>query len=273
MIALINDYCKRYSRKLFVLALVILSPAFLSCEKELPPLPEGYISLFDGYNLWGWIPKFAGHPLGENYKKTFHVKDGLLKVSYDEWEKFDGEFGHLFYKDRFSSYRLLVEYRFVGEQVEGGPKWAYRNNGIMIHCQDPKTMTLEQGFPVSLEVQLLGGNGKDERHTGNLCTPGTNVHINGELVLDHCIESSSPTYHGDQWVTAEVEVHSDSLIRHYINGELVFEYEKPQLDERDEDAQKLIRDGNLTVKEGYIAIQAETAPTEFRRIAIKPLDK
>lgn len=260
------------ARWLLVLAIAGFLP-IISCDKKPQPLEDGYISLFDGESLWGWMPKFAGHPLGENYNQTFHVKDGLLKVSYDKWEKFNGEFGHLFYKDSFTNYRLFVEYRFVGDQLKGGPAWAYRNNGIMIHCQDPKTMALEQKFPVSIEVQLLGGNGKDERPTGNLCTPGTNVVLNGELELQHCIDSSSPTFHGDQWVTAEVEVHGDSLIRHYINGELVLEYEKPQLDERDKDAQRLIKNGGLALGSGYIALQAETAPTEFRRIAIKPLEK
>lgn len=258
---------------LSLFSIIFLSISLTSCSEKRVEAQEGWTSLFDGENLWGWMPKFAGHPLGENYKRTFRVHDGVLKVCYDEWDKFNGEFGHLFYKDSFSNYRLLVEYRFVGEQLKGGPGWAYRNNGIMIHCQDPKTMTLKQKFPVSVEVQLLGGNGEDERPTGNVCTPGTNIVINGELELRHCIESSSPTFNGDQWVTAEVEVHADSLIRHYINGQLVLEYTNPQLDERDADAAPLIAGGALAVKEGYIALQAETAPTEFRRIEIKPLDK
>ncbi len=245
----------------------------LQCSKAQEAQEPQWISLFDGETLNGWTPKFTHHELGENYKNTFRVKDGLLQVNYDNWESFDGAFGHLFYKDKFSHYKLRLEYRFVGVQVEGGPSWAFRNNGIMIHCQDPKTMDVEQQFPVSVEVQLLGGNGEDERTTGNVCTPGTNIVLNGDLELQHCINSTSQTYHGDQWVTAEVEVHGNGKIRHYINGELVLEYEKPQLDERDADAQKLLVTEPKMLSEGYISLQAESHPTEFRNIELLVLDE
>ena len=204
---------------------------------------QQWISLFNGKDLKGWMPKIAGSEQGVNFKDTFRVQDGLLTVAYDKYEKFNGEFGHLFYKDPFSNYRLRVEYRFIGEQTPGGPGWAFRNSGIMIHCQPPATMTKDQSFPVCLEVQLLGGNGTDERSTGNLCTPGTHVVMNGQLVTQHCINSTSKTYHGDQWVTAEVEVHGNRLIRHIINGEVVLEYSEPQLDESDPDAQKRLKAG------------------------------
>jgi hypothetical protein len=231
-----------------------------------------WISLFNGKDLTGWTPKFAGSDLGVNYKDTFRVQDGLLTVAYDRYEKFNGEFGHLFYKDSFSHYRLRVEYRFVGEQTAGGPGWAFRNSGAMIHCQRPATMTKDQSFPVCIEVQLLGGNGTDERSTGNLCTPGTHVVMKGQLVTQHCINSTSKTYHGDQWVTAEVEVHGNRLIRHIINGEVVLEYGEPQLDDTDADAQKLLKAGaDRMVGEGYIALQAESHPVQFRKVELLPL--
>jgi len=210
--------------------------------------------------------------LGVNYRDTFGVQDGLLTVSYDRYDKFNGEFGHLFYRDSFSHYRLRVEYRFVGEQVPGGPGWAFRNNGLMVHCQSPTTMTKDQQFPVSIEVQLLGGPGTGTRSTGNLCTPGTHVVMNDRVVTQHCISSKSKTYHGDQWVTAEVEVHGNRLIRHLINGEVVLEYSEPQLDDRDADAQRLLQAGaKPMVSEGYISIQAESHPTQFRKIELLPL--
>jgi hypothetical protein len=238
-----------------------------------PNTSDGWICLFNGKDLDGWIPKVAGSDLGDNYKNTFRVQDGLLKVAYDQYDRFDGQFGHLFYRGKFSSYRFRAEYRFVGQQVGGGPDWAFRNSGIMIHCQAPESMTKDQSFPVCLEVQLLGGDGTHERTTGNLCTPGTNVVIGGKLVTDHCIPSSSPTYHGDQWVTAEVEVHGGRIIRHIINGQTVLEYQQPQLDPADADAKKLIRDGALNLTEGYIALQAESYPVEFRKIEILLLDE
>lgn len=239
--------------------------ALISCT---PPKESRWVSLFNGKNLEGWKVKIAGHELNDNYKNTFRVEAGLLKVSYDEYENFNGEFGHLFYKDKFSHYRLRVEYRFIGDQVPGGPEWALRNSGVMLHSQAPESMTKEQAFPVSIEAQFLGGNGQDERPTGNLCTPGTHVVMNGELITRHCTNSRSKTFHGDQWVTMEVEVRGDSTIKHFINGELVLEYEQPQLDAGDSDAQKLMVSSEKLLREGYIALQAESHPVEFRKVEI-----
>jgi len=233
-----------------------------------------WISLFNGKDLEGWTVKIAGHELNDNYGNTFRVEGGILKVSYDQYDKFDGKFGHLFYKDKFSHYILRVEYRFVGDQTPGGPDWAFRNSGVMLHCQAPESMAVEQNFPVCIEAQFLGGNGTDERSTGNLCTPGTHVVMDGELITRHCTSSTSKTYHGDQWVTMEVEVRGNDTIKHFVNGELVLEYEKPQLDENDPDAQKLIVNGqSKMVYEGYFALQAESHPVEFRRVEILPLEK
>jgi len=227
-----------------------------------------WIKLFNGKNLEGWKVKIAGHKLNDNYGNTFRVEDGILKVCYDEYEKFDGKFGHLFYKDKLSHYKLRVEYRFVGEQSPGGPGWAFRNSGIMMHCQRPESMRKDQSFPVSIEVQLLGGNGRDKRPTGNVCTPGTHIVMDGKLVTRHCIPSASKTYHGDQWVTMEVEVHGNSIIKHIINGQVVLEYEKPQLDEKDADARKLIKNGDKMLSEGYISLQSESHPVEFRKVEL-----
>jgi hypothetical protein len=258
---------------------VCLLLAWILCTTGCAAQPENageeqWIRLFNGKDLTGWTPKFAGFDLGENYKNTFRVQDGLLTVSYDQYEKFNNRFGHLFYKDSFSHYRLRLEYRFIGDQVPGGPGWAFRNNGIMIHCQPPKTMTKGQNFPVSIEVQLLGGGGTGERPTGNLCTPGTHVVMGGRLITQHCINSKSKTYHGDQWVKAEVEVRDDRIIRHLINGEVVLEYTEPQLDDGDADARRLLEAGaDRRVREGYISLQAESHPTQFRNIELLPLEE
>lgn len=254
-----------------LLALAAVCWCGVAAAAEPAPSADGWISLFNGKDLTGWTPKITGYDLGDNHANTFRVEDGILKVSYDQYKAFDGKFGHLFYKDKFSHYRLRIEYRFVGQQAPGGPGWAFRNSGAMLHCQAPETMRKEQEFPVSIEVQFLGGNGRDERSTGNLCTPGTNVVMNGKLFTPHCTSSRSKTYHGDQWVTAEVEVHGSGDVRHYINGELVLQYQEPQLDERDADAKRLIVDGNKMLDAGYISLQAESHPVEFRRVEILPL--
>jgi Domain of Unknown Function (DUF1080) len=234
-----------------------------------------WIQLFNGKDMTGWTPKIRHQPLGENYGNTFRVEDGILRVVYDDdkaYPKYDEQFGHLFFETPYSHYRLRVEYRFVGDQCPGGPGWATRNNGLMLHSEDPKLMTVDQDFPASIEVQLLGGNGKDPRTTLNLCTPGTNVVMKGKLFLPHCTSSNSKTYHGDQWVTAEVEVRGSEVVRHIVEGETVLEYTQPQLDDRDKHSKMLIeKNGGKLLDKGYIAIQAESHPTEFRKIELKVL--
>jgi len=249
----------------------LLFPARLVVGQEARPTEAGWISLFNGKDLSGWTPKIKGYELGENFGETFRVENGVMKVSYDQYSKFDRKFGHIFYKDKFSHYRLKIEYRFVGEQCPGGEGWATRNSGVMLHCQPPPTIAKDQDFPVSIEVQFLGGLGKGSRTTGNLCTPGTHVVMNGELIKRHCTNSKSQTYDGDQWVTAEVEVHGDKTIKHFINGEEVLAYEQPQFDDSDATARPLIKDGQKLIKEGYISLQSESHPIEFRKVELLPL--
>jgi hypothetical protein len=238
------------------------------------PAKQEWIQLFNGRDLEGWTAKFAKHDLGVNLNDTFRVESGVLAVRYDKWTAFGNEFGHLFYTQPFSHYRIAAEYRFLGEQMRGGPAWAMRNNGLMLHALDPRTMMKDQDFPISIEVQLLGGLGDGKpRTTANLCTPGTHVVMKGELFTPHCVNSTSKTYDGDQWVRVEVEVHGDELVRHIVDGQTVLEYSKPQ-----------IGGGNVTpfdpkvkidgtpLTGGYIAVQAETGPTDFRKIELLNLE-
>lgn len=257
--------CK-FSVKLILF--LVVAAIVASCTSPKPKSEE-WIQLFNGKDLNDWNIKITGFPLNENFGNTFRVEDSLLKVRYDQYEKFDGHFGHIFYKNPYSHYKIRVEYRFVGEQVAEGAGWALRNSGIMIHGQSAESMDVNQDFPVSIEVQLLGGNGTDERSTLNLCTPGTNVVMNGELWTEHCTNSKSKTYHGDQWVTVEVEVLGDSIVRHLIDGQAVIEYSQPQLDERDPNYVKLLpADGNKLLKMGTISLQAESHPVDFRKVEL-----
>jgi hypothetical protein len=233
-----------------------------------------WIQLFNGRNLDGWIVKIKGYPAGENYGNTFRVEDGVLRVVYDKekYDRFNGRFGHLFYREPFSHYVLRAEYRFVGQQANAGPAWAVRNSGLMIHGESPETMDRNQDFPASIEVQLLGGNGKDERTTANLCTPGTNYVTGGKLITQHCTNSRSKTYHGDQWVTVEVEVHGSKLIKHIVDGQTVLEYNDPQLDESDAHAKTLAaKQGKLLLEGGTISLQSESHPVEFRKVELLKL--
>lgn len=252
-----------------VLVLVLLSCLFAPVHGANPEQAGEWIQLFNGKDLDGWIPKIRYHALGSNYGDTFRVENGLLKVGYEAYDEFNQTFGHLFYKDKFSHYRIRCEYRFVGEQCEGGPGWALRNSGIMIHGEDPTTMAKDQDFPVSIEVQLLGGDGQRKRTTANLCTPGTNVVKGGKLFKPHCTNSSSETYHGDQWVTVEVEVRGNDTVKHIIDGKVVLEYSNSQLDERDKHAKELAEQaGTIQLSEGTISLQSESHPVEFRKVEL-----
>ena len=231
-------------------------------KAKTPPPQTKWIQLFNGKDLTGWTAKIRGHELGDNYADTFRVVDGKLVVSYEDYKPADSmsvtnpekpgfnKFGHLFYKDKFSHYVLRAEYRFVGEQLANGPKWARRNNGLMIHGQDPALMTKDQLFPASIEVQLRGGwdpKQKPQQSDLNLCTPGTNVVMNGKLYKPHVFNSSSAIYEGDQWVTVEVEVLGSKIVRHRVEGRTVLEYTDPQLDPKDSKAfpmDKLIKANN-----------------------------
>jgi hypothetical protein len=228
-----------------------------------------WIPLFNGKDLDDWIIKINKHPLGENYKNTFRVEDGMLVTRYDEYEKFDKEFGHIFYKAPFSHYRLRVEYRVVGEQVPGGEGWAFKNSGVMFHAQAPESMLTEQGFPVSLEAQFLGGTGEGERPTANLCTPGTHVKMEGELITRHCTNSSSPTFHGEEWILFELVVHGDSVVHHLVNGDTVMTYSSPQIG-GDLPEGFPMQEGEA-LSAGYIALQAESHPYDFRKVELMKL--
>ncbi|MFZ9299856.1 MAG: 3-keto-disaccharide hydrolase [Chitinophagaceae bacterium] len=239
----------------------------------LTSFAQKWESMFNGKDLTGWTPKIRYAKAGENVGNTFRVQHGKIVVSYDAYDDFNERFGHLFYNTQYGYYRIRLQYRFIGEQVKNGPGWAYRNSGIMVHGQTAESMGKDQDFPVSIEVQLLGGDGKNPRTTCNLCTPGTHVVREGKLFTQHCLNSTSKTYHGDQWVHAEVLVLGDSLIVHYANGEEVLRYENPQIGGGNVDAQetKWGTNGQL-ISKGTISLQSESHPVEFRKIEILNLE-
>lgn len=230
---------------------------------------KGWIHLFNGKDLKDWTVKIAKHEVGENYANTFRVENGVMRVGYEGYDKFDQQYGHIFFKKPYSAYLLKVQYRFIGEQANGGEGWALRNSGAMLHSQDPQTMLKNQDFPISIEAQLLGGDGKNERHTSNVCTPGTTVYMNNKLMTQHCIDSKSKTYAGDQWVTAEFLVLTDSLIVHTIDKQIVLSYTKPQVGGGSVTNfdPKAKQDGKA-LKEGYIALQSESHPIEFKTVKL-----
>lgn len=255
--------------KYILLILIIISYVPVSAQDKRP-----WKQLFNGKNLDGWLVKIRGHELNDNSQKTFVVKDGVMKVDYSNYPAFNEQFGHIYYKTPFSYYLVAVEYRFTGDQATGGPGWAKRNSGIMLHCQPPASILKDQDFPISIEVQFLGGDSTGVRTTCNLCTPGTNVEMNNKLVTDHCINSTSKTFRGDQWVRAEVLVLGDSVIKHIVNGDTVLTYNKPQFGGGVvNNFDKAIKKDGQLIQGGYIALQSESHPIEFRKVEIIDLEK
>ena len=230
---------------------------------------KGWTNLFNGKDLKDWNIKIAKHDYNDNYANTFRVEGGLIKVNYDGYENFDQQYGHIFYKKPFSYYLLRVTYRFVGDQAKGGEGWATRNSGAMLHCQAPETMLKDQDFPISVEAQILGGDGEHVRHTSNVCTPGTQIVYDGKLFTPHCLDSKSKTYHGDQWVTADFLVLGDSVIKHIIDKEVVLEYTKPQIGGGNVSNYdpKMKQDGKALTG-GYISLQSESHPIEFKTVKL-----
>jgi hypothetical protein len=266
-----TGYLSRY------FSMVVIVGAALAPLSAVPAMAadEGeWHSLFNGKDLSGWTVKINKHPLGENFGDTFRVEDGVIKVSYDRYQKFDGQFGHLYTNQAYSNYILRLEYRITGTAIADSPPWAKLNSGVMIHSQSPMSMGLNQAFPTSMEFQFLAVGATAGRQTGNVCTPDTNLEMQGKLRTEHIIDSTSKFYPVDEWVTAEVEVHGNTEVVHRINGVEVLRYQHPQLDPREPNAQALLAAGApLQLSFGHIALQAESQPIWFRNIRIRQLDK
>ncbi len=254
---------------IFLLALICLTTVASTDEPK-------WIPLFNGKDLNGWTIKIAKHPLGENHANTFQVEDGILKVTYAGYDKFDQQYGHLFTNLAYSHYILRMEYRFTGKMMADAPKYVNLNSGVMLHAQPPQSMRFDQGFPSSLEMQFLADEGKGPRSTANLCTPGTHVEMAGELITKHIVKSSAPTFPAEEWVRAEVEVRGNDEIIHRINGVEVLRYQRPQLDPACKIAPAIdIVDagGDVMLGYGHIALQAEGQPVWFRKIELLSLEK
>lgn len=253
-------------------------------NKNIDPDKEEWISLFNGKDLTGWDIKFSGYELNHNYKNTFQVEDSMMRIKYDEYQQFDDAYAHIYYEKPFSYYKIRFDYRFTGEQTKGGATWNVRNSGIMFHSQSAASNDFDQDFPVSIELQLLGGLGEGERNTANLCTPGTAVEYNGAVDYRHCINSASKTYDGDQWVHVQAVVLAEQSIAHIVEGDTVLVYQKPQIGggfiSKTEGQSDWLNFGvvaskdkwealeGTTLKEGYIALQAESHPIDFKNIEL-----
>ncbi|GAA4233233.1 DUF1080 domain-containing protein [Postechiella marina] len=249
---------------------------------------EDWIALFNGKDLTGWDIKITGLDINDNYKETFVVEDSMLRITYDNYENFEDKFGHLYYKTPFSYYKLSFDYRFTGNQIPGGSHWNVRNSGVMLHSQSAASNEYNQNFPVSVEFQLLGGlNDNKERTTANVCTPGTAVVMGDTLNYKHCISSNSKTYFGDQWVHAEAIVMGGESMTFIVEKDTVLSFKLPQVGATEPNKQykgenwdkwgmpktkeAWSKKAGEVITEGYIALQAESHPIDFKNINLLDL--
>jgi len=258
-------------RELKIIAVILF---FTGCAAEKQATTDSWIRLFNERDLDDWIVKIHHHDPGVNFGNTFRVEDGMIRVRYDEYGDFNDQFGHLYYKQPYSRFHLRLEYRFAGELQRGAPEYTLLNSGVMFHSQDPRTMPKEQNWPISVEMQFLAGldDGKP-RPTGNMCSPGTDIFFEGKLYDSHCLNSRSKTYAKDEWVRAELIVLGDSLITHVINGDTVLQYSNPTMGGGVVNGyDTALWVPGKALKSGFIALQSEGQPIDFRNIELRSLE-
>lgn len=262
-------------KKYRLIGIVFLAGVLFSCQPGNANKSNAneWQTLFNGKDLNDWVVKIHHHELGDNHANTFRVVDGIIQVNYDEYGPFNERYGHLFFKEPFSSFHLKWTYRFTDQWLEDAPSYTYRNSGVMFHSQSPESILKEQDWPISVEWQMLAEAEEGvERPTGNMCSPGTEVFFEGEMDPRHCINSSSDTYRWDEWVEAELIVYEDSLVIHKVNGETVLEYTQPQIGGGVVNGyDPEVKHDGKALKEGYIGLQSEGQGVEFKDIKIKKL--
>ena len=253
---------------LFLLVVMACQPTQKDTTTITEKQPE-WVSIFGGKNLDGWTVKINKHPVRVNYGNTFRVEDGILKVRYDQYgDNFDERFGGLYYNERLKNYRLKLDYRFVGDTAPGAPEWGFRDSGVQIHCQSPESLPIDQPFPVSMEYNLHGGDGANDRPVGAICANGIKVMIDGEQNNEYCTPAKvAKTFHGDQWVNIEIDVR-DGVVKHFVNGEEIMSYSNPVFDENHDLGKQFIKDGITTVTDGYISFQSNSHPIDFKNIEL-----
>jgi len=264
----LSNYSMRTSQY-FLVAIFFLA---FACNSKKPAEHDSedsqWVSLFNGKDLTGWTMKISGYELGENFGNTFRVVDGILSVRYDQYDSFNNTFGALHYDKVFSDYRLKAEYRFVGETAVGAPSWGFRDSGVQYHGQDPRSMAIDQSFPVCLEYNLHGGNGTDDRPVGQICANGINIKMDGIRIEEYCTPPKiKHTFHGDQWVTLEIESRN-GIFKHFVNGEKILEFSDATYNPDHELGKAFYKENDNTVKGGYVSLQSNSHPIDFRKIEI-----
>lgn len=208
-------------------------------------VPAQSRSLFNGKDLSGWHADVPQMDKDSTVRSPFLVRNGLL-VSMGK------PGGHLITDESFQNYRLDVEYRFAGEPG---------NCGVLVHASKPRE--LYAMFPKSIEVQMMHQNAGDfwvigeditvpdmEKRRGPKEKWGS---TDGKLrrIPNLTDDSEKPL---GQWNSMTIEAVGDKIVV-WVNGKMVnYGYE-------------------ATVKKGQIALQAEGAEVEFRKVLLTPINK
>ena len=240
--------------------LLALVPALLTAGET--------ISLFNGKDLAGWT---IDAPARDNMtaEREVKVKDGIMTIDTRKvawWKANPPSFmvrdgllvslgmplGHLVTEREFSDYKLVVEYRFSKDPG---------NCGVLVHASTPRT--LYDMFPKSVEVQMQHEN------AGDFWCIGENIEVpdmekrrprkddqvfgggpkDARRIIKLADGAEKPL---GEWNTMQIECRGDEIIVH-VNGTLVNHGFKS------------------TVSSGKIALQAEGAEVEFRKVELTPL--
>lgn len=201
------------------------------------------IPLFNGKDLTGWtmdVPELDSNP---NARIPFIVRDSKL-VSLGT------PGGHLITKAEFENYRLDIEYRFAASPG---------NCGVLVHAS--RLRRLYDMFPQSIEVQMMHRNAGDfwcigedievpdmEKRRG----PKERWGVDGDRNrrIENLTDNSEKPL--GEWNTMTIECRGNT-VKVWVNGDLV-------------------NDGkNATARKGKIALQAEGAEVEFRKVELTKL--
>ena len=238
----------RLTALLFLIPLAMLGCKSTSCDSCSASSCDGpkTVSLIPDEKLTGWYPDVPDADDNPDIKPSFLIRDGNL-VSMGR------PLGHLITKKSFKDYRLVVEYRFADKPG---------NCGVLVHTDGKRPRALYDMFPASIEVQLQHKQAGDFWciHE-NISTPDMDKRrgpdpskYGGKKGQKRHIKNLTDGSENElgQWNTMIIETLGDK-IRVWVNNDLV-------------------NDGfDATASEGQIALQAEGAHVEFRKLEMTPI--
>ncbi len=209
------------------------------------PLFAQTTHLFNGKNLKGWHADVPAMDTNKIISTPFIIRNGLL-VSLGEPR------GHLITDAVYSNYRLIVDYRFAAKPG---------NCGVLVHASLPRM--LYKMFPQSIECQMQHNDAGDfwcigeditvpdmEKRRGPKEKWGATEGKNRRII--NLTDSSEKPL--GEWNTMIIECVNDT-IKIWVNNDLVNE------------------GFNCTATKGQIAIQAEGAEVEFKKIDLVAIKK